>query len=122
MTKFAQTKRQWWEVRTGASNDERSSDSVVLGTFYGFVDEIALQLAHKQSGFWCDGKLTFTRAKKPDPFLPKKIHPEVNIVFADLNWNSGDELLRKMKSAFKGRPVSVFDCNQYAAVTLRRKH
>jgi hypothetical protein len=52
----------WWRVTTGQSASDRGETH--LGVFYGHVDEIALRLADQQAGFWCDGKLVFTRVKE----------------------------------------------------------
>lgn len=76
----------WWQVITGGSIDSQAGDED-LGTFYGYVDEIALALADKAWRPWSDsGKLTFTKVAKPaPPQLPsttKKKHVFIEVT----NW------------------------------------
>lgn len=103
----------WWEVRTG-DGSENGVDNVLLGTFYGHVDDIALRLAGRQCGWWCDGKLSVKRVSKPKPEKLSTIpYDAVNVDF-DIDGS----VVKKM---MRGRPVTVERCGQYGAVTLRRK-
>lgn len=111
------TTLDWWLVKTGHPNDEQGANNVVLGTFYGHVDEIALRLADKQSGFWCDGKLTFIRTKQPRlPSLPVRV--KVNVVVEEIDWEDHKDLMNKNKRFFASRPVRVEDCSQYGTITI----
>lgn len=110
----------WWQVWTGSSDNERSH--VDLGVHYGHIDEIALALADKQSGFWCDGKLTFERTKVPKA-LNLKAKPKretVNIVISEINDRCNGPSFNQQKLALSGRPVTVTECSQYGAVTIQR--
>lgn len=113
-------KKDWYKVFTGSGGSEYSGSDIFLGTFYGYVDEIALKLANKQRGFYCDGHLSFQKTVKPNTDLPKKLHDKVNVVIVGKSWVADRELVEATKF-FKGRPVTVQDCNQYAAVTIVRK-
>lgn len=111
---------RWWTVRTGFSNDEHSSDSNLLGTFFGYVDDIALRLADKQCGFWCAGALYFSLTKWPT-FPKDEVASEVNVVIRGINWDDRADLMKKMEEKFQDRPVEVLNCNLYGTVTIRRK-
>ena len=114
------SEKGWWEVRTGAPNDEQSGDSVLLGKFFGYIDDIAFRLADKQCGFWCAGALYFRPCQEPK--LPsKEAKDTVNVVLRTVKWNNGPDLLEKMQAEFQNRPVEVLDCNLYGTVTLKRK-
>ncbi len=112
-------KQQYWDVYTGSSGNEHSGDDVFLGTYHGYVDDIALRLANKQSGFWCAGYLTFKKTRDPKKQLPTKIHDRVNVVVHENDW-VGEKNFKKARKFFANRPVRVEECNLYGAVTIVR--
>jgi hypothetical protein len=105
-------RKRWWRVTTFEGRDD-------LGTFFGYVDEIALALADQQRGDWCDGTIKFEPAEKPA--LPKKPKKKtVNVVVDGHDWFANSKV-SKAAAFFKGRPVAVSECNLYGAVTIARK-
>jgi hypothetical protein len=110
--------RRRWSVFTSDGASERSGeDDVHLGDFYGTVDEIALRLANRQRGFWCDGHLLFRPAGPPNPIKLGKLHDRVNIRVEGMDLKHDS---KRAKTFFKGRPVRVEECNLYGAITLVR--
>lgn len=112
--------QEWWTVRTGASQDDQCSDAVLLGTFFGYVDDIALRLADQQRGFWCAGALYFTRSKG-HPELPRdEVRPDANVVIRGIDYDDHADLLARVTRVFEGRPVDVRPATVYGAVSIRR--
>jgi hypothetical protein len=118
MTKKKDPTLGWWSVRTEDPSSDRAP-AIYLGTYYGHVDRIALDLAGYQTGFWCDGKLSFRRVEKPTARAWKP-REKVNVVVEEGDRLAGESLAWSRKF-FAGRPVEVSECNLYAAVTLIRK-
>lgn len=90
-----------------------------LGTYVGYIDEIAFGLANE---------CTYTLEFSPviwSKVLPKSIAKSVNITFGidSGTWpidSSREERLKFFREVFKNRDVDVEDCNYYASVTLTR--
>jgi hypothetical protein len=113
-------KKQWWSVTTGYSNNEDFDCG--LGTYYGYVDEIALHLATRAEGFYQEvGTLIFTPVSAPE----KKLKPhgdKVNIIIDNEKFGTtrpDAKLLKAMQRYFKGRPVTIEDSDYYGNVLLR---
>lgn len=104
----------FWQVSTEGDVEGRSIRS--LGTYEGFIDEIAQRLAGQ-----CYYALTF---HKIDPKLTNIQLSDVKQVNVTLDIDSGswDMSQEQRRAAFKellkGRPVDVLDGTSYASCTL----
>lgn len=99
-----------WNVTTEGDVEGRSVNH--LGTFTGYVDEIALHLADK-----CYYSLRF---KKVDPvvkYTPKKESVSVSFDIDSGTWDTikANGGLDEIKEAFKDRPVFISNSNYYAS-------
>jgi hypothetical protein len=106
-----------WEVTTEGDCEGRSTSH--LGTYTGYVDEIALHLANK-----CEYKLTFK--KVGDKRNLKPTGTEVHIGF-DIDSKTWDSVktpsgLNEIKEVFKGRDVIVSESNYYAGFKITSKN
>jgi len=103
----------YWTVKTPSENGSLMKN---LGTFRGYIDEIALNLADQ-----CHYSLEFT--KVPDERVEnfKVKASSVNVIF-DIQsgtWNmSSDERVNFFQKILKDRPTTVSDGQYYASVTL----
>ncbi len=89
-----------WEVYT-EGNDVL--DKVLIGTYTGYVDEIALSLADKTNYM-----LEFKKIEDTDKYKP--IADEVTIRFDDnakINEYAHNKYIYEMKKLFKDRPVDI---------------
>ena len=101
-----------WRVITEGDVEGRTIQE--LGTYTGFVDEIAFHLADQVYY-----SLRFIATKEVKKFIPKE--KEVNISF-DINSGTWDltpsERLKFMKEVFHDRPVLVSNGKSFASVLL----
>ncbi len=106
-----------WKVATNFGEErERTRD---LGTYKGFVDEIALYLANKNSH-----SLVFTRV--PDDALivglPTKRNVVVQLADDYLTWKaSSKDRVSLVASAYKDRPVKVSGASVHGSFTIEIK-
>jgi hypothetical protein len=98
-----------WIVKTEGDVEGRSMRT--LGTFTGYVDEIALHLADK-----CLYSLTFEKLQPVSEYIPKK--GEVNVQF-DIESGTWENLdINEIKNAFSNRPVEITNSNYFASFKI----
>jgi len=102
-----------WSVTTEGDVEGRSVRQ--LGTFTGFVDEIALHLADK-----CYYSLTFKKIEPVKEFTPKKEKVHVQFDIDSGTWDSikKDEGLAEVRRTFSDRPVTISESNYYASFLI----
>lgn len=98
-----------WSVTTEGDVEGRSVKQ--LGTYIGYVDEIALHLADK-----CYYSLEFTKEKTVTKYTPKRKSVSVRFNIESKTWNKGS--LKPIQEAFRGRPVNISDSNYYSAFLI----
>ena len=81
-----------------------------LGSYTGYIDEIALFLAKD-----AEYALTFKQTESPEKYIPTK--PKVHVVLTNHNVKS-DSALNKIKDAFKDRPITIKESDFYAAFSI----
>lgn len=60
-----------------------------------------------------------TSRQTKNPELPRKpTRKKVNVVVRDIKWENRPDLMKQMTELFKGRPVTVSDCNLFGTVTI----
>lgn len=105
-----------WEVTTEGDCEGKSVRN--LGTFIGYIDEIALHLADK-----CFYSLCFHKVPELKDIVYKDKNEEVNVTLdIDSNtWkmNSLDRA-KTMKELFKDRPVEIKNGQYYASFIIKR--
>ena len=98
-----------WHVTTEGDIEGKSIRD--LGTFTGYVDEIALHLADK-----CLYSLTFEKVQPVSEYIPKK--REVNVQF-DIESGTWENLdINEIKDAFSDRPVEITNSNYFASFKI----
>lgn len=98
-----------WHVTTEGDIEGKSIRD--LGTFTGYVDEIALHLADK-----CLYSLTFEKVQPISEYIPKK--REVNVQF-DIESGTWENLdINEIKDAFSDRPVEITNSNYFASFKI----
>lgn len=103
-----------WKVTTEGDCEGRSTQ--ILGVYTGYVDEIALHLAHR-----CFYSLNFTKVEAESVSLPKnKNSVSVSFNIESKTWDSikTNGGLEEMKEVFKDRPVFISKSNYYASFTI----
>lgn len=104
-----------WIVTTEGDVEGRSTTN--LGTFTGYVDEIALYLADKACY-----SLSFARTVDPNAIKYKPSRQEVNVTFRDskeLGYGVTDDVrVQRMVELFKDRPVTIANNNYYASAKI----
>jgi hypothetical protein len=103
-----------WTVTT--EGDVEGKSIKYLGTYTGYVDEIALHLADK-----CYYSLTFKKIESVKKFIPKS--DSVNVKF-DINsgtWSSvhTSHGLAEIRNIFADRPVSIKKGRYYASFLIK---
>lgn len=103
-----------WKVTTEGDCEGRTVRD--LGTYEGYIDEIAFALADK-----CYYQLTF-HAVKP---LKLDMTPKSKEVRVQLDIDSGSwdftqvQCLKETRKLFEGRPVRVIDAHGWGVITLK---
>jgi len=104
-----------WDVRTEGDVEGRTINH--LGTYTGYIDEIALHLADK-----CFYSLIFKNVEPVQEYKPTS--DSVNI-FLDINSGTwpmvGEQRLKYFEELFKNRNVNVVESNYYASVKIEAK-
>lgn len=102
-----------WVVTTEGDVEGKSREN--LGTFTGYVDEIALHLADK-----CFYSLTFKKVEPITEYVPKR--NEVNVQF-DIDSGTWDKMdLAEISDVFKNRPVQIIHSDYFAAFKIISHH
>jgi len=107
-----------WEVTTEGDCEGYSIRR--LGTFRGFVDEIALHLANK--AYY---KLRFKLAEiHNNPFSPTADKISVSFDIDSETWDTvkTDAGLQEIKEVFKDRPVTIEESNSFASFVIKSKN
>lgn len=100
-----------WTVMTEA--DCEGKNSKILGTFIGYVDDIAFSLADK-----CFYSLEF-KPYSPKDYIPKSNHVHINFGIDSDTWHmSKEERVEFFKKVFKDRDVQIKEGSYYATVEL----
>ena len=100
-----------WTVTTEADVEGKSSK--ILGTFIGYVDDIAFSLANK-----CFYSLEF-RPYIPKDYVPKSKCVHINFGIDSGTWDmSKEERVEFFKKVFKDRDVQIREGSYYASVEL----
>ena len=101
-----------WEVTTEGDVEGRSTKH--LGTFTGFVDEIALYLADK-----CYYSLQFRKVEPIKEFNPTRDSVHVSFDIDSKTWDLPRlERVEVMKEVFKNRPVTIKEGQYYASFLI----
>ena len=103
-----------WTVTTEGDVEGRTTRN--LGTFTGFLDEIAFHLAHK-----CYYSLKFKPAEEVKEFVPKKHKVNVMLDIESGTWDSklgSDGRIQYFEKMLQKRPVFVESGTTFASVTL----
>lgn len=100
-----------WKVTT--ENDSEGKTTKNLGTFTGYVDEIALHLADK-----CYYSLCFHKIQTSGSNLTPKAS-KVNVSFDIESGTWSNKNIEEISKAFANRPVTIEDCNIYSAFTIK---
>lgn len=101
-----------WAVTTEGDCEGRSITN--LGTFTGYVDEIALYLANKSYY-----SLRFKAVKNVNEFPPSATKVNVSFDIDSNTWNLGKYALnKKMSELFNDRPVTINNSNYYASFEI----
>jgi hypothetical protein len=105
----------WWQVSTEGDVEGRSTRD--LGTFYGYLDEIARVLSSK--AYYA---LRFRKIRNMDlPAQGGEPRPKVDISF-DIDSNTwdmpADRRAEYLRQILAGRPVNVATGSNYASVEL----
>lgn len=101
-----------WEVRT--EGDVEGHSTKYLGTFTGFVDEIALHLADK-----CYYSLRFTKVEPIKEFKPTRDSVHVSFDITSNTWDLPPlGRVEAVKEVFKNRPVSINVGQFYASFLI----
>lgn len=98
-----------WNVTT--ENDVEGKSIKNLGTFTGYVDEIALHLADK-----CVYSLTFKKVQPVSEYIPKKRDVHVQFDIDSGTWDNLD--INEIRNIFNDRPVSIEKSNYYASFII----
>jgi len=102
-----------WLVST--ENNSDGTERKLLGTFKGYVDEIALHLAEK--GYY---GLNFQTWEQPEKFTPSRTEVDVSFGIDSNTWNiSADERVADLKDVFRDRPVDISRSNYYASFKIK---
>ena len=102
-----------WRVTTEGDVEGRSVKE--LGTYTGYVDEIALHLSDRVYY-----SLTFTRSEDVGEYVQKNDSVSVQFDIESGTWpicNSGN--LDKIREIFSERDVEIVDSNYYASFTIK---
>jgi len=105
-----------WEVKTEGDIEGRTTTH--LGTFTGFVDEIALYLANRSYY-----SLKFKKIKPVEKFEPTRKHVSVCFDIESGTWDSikTPAGIAEMQKVFKDRPVDIVANNSYAAFSIKSR-
>jgi hypothetical protein len=104
-----------WSVTT--EGDVEGRTVVNLGTYEGYLDEIALRLA-PQAYY----SLHFTKANDNMPDTKQCDEVNVSLNIESMTWDMNNDTLAKvMKEVFKDRPVEIASSNYYASFKIKRK-
>lgn len=102
----------FWSVTTEGDVEGRTTRH--LGTFEGYVDEIALHLADQ-----CYYSLTFKKIKPVTNFVPSRNDVDVTFDIDSGTWNTPNkELAKQMKKFFSNRPVHILPSNYFASFKI----
>jgi hypothetical protein len=105
-----------WSVST--EGDEEGRTERQLGTFTGYIDEIALALADK--AFY---ELKFKSAIPLDNTKPTKSNVNVQLDIESGTWDMDADDRREFASRLlAGRPVTVTESNYYGCFMIRAKN
>lgn len=100
-----------WTVTTEADVEGKSSRT--LGTFVGYIDDIAFSLADK-----CFYSLEF-KPCSPKDYIPKSKHVHINFGIDSGTWDmSKEDRVEFFKKVFKDRDVCIREGSYYASVEL----
>lgn len=105
-----------WRVTT--EGDVEGKTTINLGTFEGFIDEIALALADKVYYTLC-----FHASEKLDN-KPKAASVSVQLDIDSGTWSndmSSEDRVREMKMIFKDRPVNILEDNFFSSFKIISK-
>lgn len=101
-----------WKVTTEGDVEGRSIS--YLGTFTGFIDEIALHLADK-----CFYSLRFEKTETVKEYKPKADSVNVSLDIDSGTWDmNSKEIMEVMKEVFKNRPVQIKESNYYTSFVI----
>jgi len=105
----------FWKVTT--EDDEEGRRTRQLGTFEGYVHEIALQLADK-----VNYRLEFEAVRppnKPTATISKKKSVPISFAIESQTWRMSEgDRIKYFRKLMEGTNVSVEKCNYHACVTL----
>ncbi len=105
-----------WNVTTEGDCEGKSTSH--LGTYTGFLDEIALHLADK-----CYYSLQFDAAERVVDFKPTKKSVHISFGISSKTWDMGGETrVAYFRRIFKDRPnIEVKDGQFYASVEISNR-
>ena len=104
-----------WKVTTEGDCEGRSVRD--LGTYEGYIDEIAFALADK-----CYYELTFHAVKKPSKLdmTPKAKEVKIQLDIDSGSWDlTQTQCLNETRKLFENRPVRVTEAHGWGVVTLK---
>lgn len=107
----------YWRVTTEGDCEGRTTKT--LGTFKGYIDDIALSLANK-----CSYSLCFTKIKEPteEKYTDKKNKVNVQLDIDSKTWDmTSEERCEVMKELFKDRNVIIEEGDYYPSFNIIRK-
>lgn len=101
-----------WAVTTEGDVEGRTTNH--LGTYTGFIDEIALHLADR-----CYYSLSFKKAIEITNFEPKAPSVSIQLAAESDTWNLNEkEQIEFSNKLFKNRPVFIEPSNYYASFKI----
>lgn len=102
-----------WLVST--EGDVEGKTTKMLGTFTGWVDEIALHLADQ-----CFYSLEFRKEEPIDEYVPKKESVDVSFSNDSNTWDNihNEHGLNEMREVFADRPVKIEKGNYYSSFRI----
>ena len=104
-----------WIVTTEGDVEGRSVKQ--LGTFTGFIDEIALYLANK-----CFYSLNFSKTEMVKEFKPTKDEVHVSFDIQSGTWDmNSSQRANVAREIFKNRPVTIREGQYYASFVISGK-
>lgn len=103
-----------WEVTTEGDVEGRTTKN--LGTFTGYIDEIALFLANK-----CYYSLHFKKIVPVTSFHPNGFKVSVQLDISSGTWEGihTEKGLNEIRKVFANRPVVIEDSNFYASFIIK---
>lgn len=107
-----------WSVTT--EGDVEGRTTINLGTYKGYVDEIALHLADK-----CYYSLCFKKMSEEVEYVPKATSVNVMFDIESGTWEGftkGETGLGILSNCFEDRPVVISQSNYFASFTITSKN